>query len=122
MLTAWCRCRGRARGRREGREYGTLPGSLPPYKFLPPACVSRVPGRLLLRYRRRPPVPRALSPHHLLHPGQVDAGGDMIVTQLFYDVDVFLQFVKDCRWVRVRVCLTGDEIHRARTDSATGLG
>lgn len=28
---------------------------------------------------------------------QVDAGGDVIVTQLFYDVEVFLQFVKDCR-------------------------
>lgn len=28
---------------------------------------------------------------------KVEAGADMIVTQLFYDVDVFLQFVKDCR-------------------------
>mmetsp|Transcript_3439 Transcript_3439/g.9965 ORF Transcript_3439/g.9965 Transcript_3439/m.9965 type:complete len:600 (-) Transcript_3439:1135-2934(-) len=28
---------------------------------------------------------------------KVDAGGDVIVTQLFYDVEVFLQFVKDCR-------------------------
>lgn len=28
---------------------------------------------------------------------KVDAGADFIVTQLFYDVDVFLQFEKDCR-------------------------
>lgn len=28
---------------------------------------------------------------------KVDAGADMIITQLFYDVKVFLDFVKDCR-------------------------
>lgn len=28
---------------------------------------------------------------------QIDAGADMIVTQLFYDVDRFFKFVKDCR-------------------------
>lgn len=28
---------------------------------------------------------------------QIDAGGDFIVTQLFYDVQRFLSFVKDCR-------------------------
>ncbi|KAG2433005.1 hypothetical protein HXX76_008732 [Chlamydomonas incerta] len=32
---------------------------------------------------------------------KVEAGGDMIVTQLFYDVDIFLQFVKDCRSVGI---------------------
>ena len=28
---------------------------------------------------------------------KVDAGGDVIVTQLFYDVDIFLEFVRNCR-------------------------
>ncbi len=26
-----------------------------------------------------------------------DAGADIVITQLFYDVDIFLQWVKDCR-------------------------
>lgn len=30
---------------------------------------------------------------------QMEAGADFVVTQLFYDVDRYLQFVKDCRWV-----------------------
>jgi Methylenetetrahydrofolate reductase len=34
---------------------------------------------------------------------QVDAGGDVVVTQLFYDVEVFLQFVEDCRSVGITV-------------------
>jgi 5,10-methylenetetrahydrofolate reductase len=33
----------------------------------------------------------------------VDAGGDVVVTQLFYDVEVFLQFVKDCHSVGLTV-------------------
>jgi 5,10-methylenetetrahydrofolate reductase len=33
----------------------------------------------------------------------VDAGGDVVVTQLFYDVEVFLQFVKDCHSVGITV-------------------
>lgn len=28
---------------------------------------------------------------------QVEAGGEMIISQLFYDVDLFVKFVKDCR-------------------------
>ena len=33
----------------------------------------------------------------------MDAGGDFVVTQLFYDVDVFLKFVEDCRSVGITV-------------------
>ena len=28
---------------------------------------------------------------------QMEAGAEVIITQLFYDVDRFLKFVKDCR-------------------------
>ena len=28
---------------------------------------------------------------------KIDAGADLIITQLFYDTSLFLQFVKDCR-------------------------
>lgn len=34
---------------------------------------------------------------------QVDAGGEVVVTQLFYDVEIFLQFLKDCRSVGITV-------------------
>lgn len=34
---------------------------------------------------------------------KVDAGADFIITQLFYDVDLFLQFVKDCRTLGINV-------------------
>mmetsp|Transcript_2169 Transcript_2169/g.5508 ORF Transcript_2169/g.5508 Transcript_2169/m.5508 type:complete len:592 (-) Transcript_2169:476-2251(-) len=34
---------------------------------------------------------------------KVEAGGEMIVTQLFYDVDVFVKFVADCRSVGITV-------------------
>lgn len=34
---------------------------------------------------------------------QVDAGGEIVVTQLFYDVEIFLKFVKDCRSVGIEV-------------------
>jgi len=32
---------------------------------------------------------------------QVDAGADVIVTQLFYDTDTFLKFVNDCRQIGI---------------------
>lgn len=34
---------------------------------------------------------------------KVDAGGEMIVTQLFYDVEKFIQFEKDCREIGITV-------------------
>ena len=33
---------------------------------------------------------------------QVEAGAEVIITQLFYDVDRFLKFVKDCRSLDIR--------------------
>lgn len=32
---------------------------------------------------------------------KIDAGADFIITQLFYDVDIFVQFVKDCRAIGI---------------------
>jgi len=34
---------------------------------------------------------------------KVDAGADAIITQLFYDVDIYLQWVKDCREIGITV-------------------
>ena len=34
---------------------------------------------------------------------KVDAGADFIITQLFYDVDIFLQYVADCRAAGITV-------------------
>ena len=31
----------------------------------------------------------------------MDAGADLIVTQLFYDTDIFLKFVNDCRQIGI---------------------
>jgi len=33
---------------------------------------------------------------------KVDAGGEVVVTQLFYDVELFLKFVADCRSIGIR--------------------
>ena len=33
---------------------------------------------------------------------QVDAGSDLVITQLFYDVEQFLRFVQDCRAAGIR--------------------
>ncbi|KAJ6818079.1 putative methylenetetrahydrofolate reductase [Iris pallida] len=33
---------------------------------------------------------------------KVDAGADMIITQLFFDADVFIKFIKDCRRVGIK--------------------
>ena len=32
---------------------------------------------------------------------QIDAGADLVVTQLFYDVDRFIQYEKDCRSIGI---------------------
>ena len=32
---------------------------------------------------------------------QIDAGGEVVITQLFYDVDRFFNFVKDCRSIGI---------------------
>lgn len=34
---------------------------------------------------------------------QVDAGADVIVTQLFYDTDIFFRFVNDCREIGITI-------------------
>ncbi|GKV06201.1 hypothetical protein SLEP1_g18115 [Rubroshorea leprosula] len=33
---------------------------------------------------------------------KVDAGADLIITQLFYDTDIFLKFVNDCRQIGIK--------------------
>ena len=32
---------------------------------------------------------------------QIDAGAELVVTQLFYDVDQFIQYEKDCRSIGI---------------------
>lgn len=38
---------------------------------------------------------------HMVLGLQVDAGGEVIVTQLFYDTEIFLKFVSDCRQIGI---------------------
>lgn len=33
---------------------------------------------------------------------KVDAGADLVITQLFYDTSLFLKFVQDCRAIGVK--------------------
>lgn len=33
---------------------------------------------------------------------KVDTGADFVITQLFYDCDIFLKFVKDCREIGIK--------------------
>jgi len=33
---------------------------------------------------------------------KIDAGADFVITQLFYDCDKFLKFVKDCREIGIK--------------------
>ncbi|RWV87456.1 hypothetical protein GW17_00050543 [Ensete ventricosum] len=46
------------------------------------------------------PVDLLLS-HLCLSFEQVDAGADLIITQLFYDTDTFLKFVNDCHQIGI---------------------
>lgn len=41
--------------------------------------------------------------YRLINHLQIEAGGELIVTQLFYDVDIFFKFVKDCRSAGISV-------------------
>ena len=43
----------------------------------------------------------------------MDAGGDFVVTQLFYDVDIYLKFVEDCRSVGITVPIIPGARHSA---------
>jgi hypothetical protein len=52
---------------------------------LPPLLVTRPCAHTSLAPPTHSPAP------------QLDAGADFVVTQLFYDCDRYLQFVKDCR-------------------------
>jgi methylenetetrahydrofolate reductase (NADPH) len=46
---------------------------------------------------------------------QIDAGGDFIITQLFYRVERFQQFVEDCRSIGITCpILPGGSANRAR--------
>ncbi len=48
----------------------------------------------------------------------MDAGGEIVVTQLFYDVEIFLKFVKDCRSIGITVPIIPGRVLRARLDSS----
>jgi hypothetical protein len=44
---------------------------------------------------------------------QVDAGGQFVVTQLFYDTDLYLKFVKDCRKMGITVPIIPGALHHS---------
>ncbi|KAK4793856.1 hypothetical protein SAY86_011850 [Trapa natans] len=58
--------------------------------------ISSSPELVLYSFRRRATVEACQSGLAYLK-RKVDAGADLIVTQLFYDTDIFLKFVNDCR-------------------------
>ena len=53
---------------------------------------------------------------------QMEAGAEVIITQLFYDVDRFLKFVKDCRGLGITAPIIpgASPSHRAWHHTFTG--
>ena len=43
----------------------------------------------------------------------MDAGADLVITQLFYDVERYFQFVKDCRTVGITAPIVPGAARRA---------
>lgn len=43
---------------------------------------------------------------------QIEAGAEVIITQLFYDVERFVKFVKDCRGLGIHVPIIPGKFHR----------
>ena len=43
---------------------------------------------------------------------QIEAGAEVIITQLFYDVERFVKFVKDCRGLGITVPIVPGKSHR----------
>ena len=46
---------------------------------------------------------------------QIDAGADLVVTQLFYDVELFIKFEKDCRSVGITCPIIPGTLHSTRS-------
>ena len=54
---------------------------------------------------------------------QIEAGGEFIVTQLFYDTSKFLKFVEDCRAIGITCpILPGERPLCASAQSGGGMG
>jgi len=84
------------------------------------------PGAVWLTYcskccsLRMPPIEGTLQGCFL--PLQVDAGSDFVVTQLFYDVDIYLKFVEDCRSVGIEVPIIPGAHHAALHEAIACTG